>query len=59
MKREEALLKSISVAEHLTKNEIRTYYSATYNKDIIWGVTAGIIMALYEALSESHLISDV
>lgn len=26
MKREEALLKSISVAEHLTKNEIRTYY---------------------------------
>jgi len=33
----------------------RSYYSVTYGGHHIWGVTAGIIMALYEALRESHL----
>lgn len=48
---------NFELVEASFNNEIRTYYSTSYNKNIIWGVTAGIIMALYEALSESHLIS--
>lgn len=49
---------NFELVEASFNNEIRTYYSASYNKNIIWGVTAGIIMALYETLSESHLIRD-
>jgi len=40
--------------ETLYDNEKRHYYSARYGSDTIWGVTAGIIVALYEALLLSH-----
>ena len=46
---------NFSLRETLYDNENRHYYSATYGEDIIWGVTAGIIVALYEALLISHL----
>jgi len=46
---------NFSLQETLYDNEKRHYYSASYDEDIIWGVTAGIIVALYEALLISHL----
>ena len=46
---------NFTLQETLYDNEIRHYYSATYQDNVIWGVTAGIIVALYEALSISHL----
>lgn len=47
--------KNFTLQETLYDNEVRHYYSATYDNNVIWGVTAGIIVALYEALSASHL----
>ena len=41
---------NFSLKETLYNGEMRHYYSARYNEDEIWGVTAGIIVALYEAL---------
>lgn len=35
-------------------NEMRQYFSTQYQDDEIWGVTAGIIVALYETLLTSH-----
>ena len=46
---------NFELVEASFNNEVRTYYSASYDENIIWGVTAGIIMALYETLCESHL----
>lgn len=46
---------NFTLRETLYDNEVRHYYSATYDNNVIWGVTAGIIVALYEALSASHL----
>jgi len=46
---------NFTLQETLYDNEIRHYYSATYENNEIWGVTAGIIVALYEALAASHL----
>ena len=44
--------------EHEHENQIRTYYSTYYktcNKTHrIWGITAGIIVGLYEELRETH-----
>jgi len=46
---------NFTLQETLYDNEIRHYYSTTYQNNVIWGVTAGIIVALYEALQTSHL----
>lgn len=41
---------NFSLCETLYEGEKRHYYSAHYQDHHIWGVTAGIIMALYETL---------
>jgi 8-oxo-dGTP pyrophosphatase MutT (NUDIX family) len=40
---------------HQHKGTVRNYYSAFYQQRHIWGVTAGIIMGLYEELLGTHL----
>ncbi len=40
--------------EHRHETGLRTYYSTEYNNHRIWGVTAGIIVGLYEELQASH-----
>ncbi len=45
---------NFSLQEVLYDNEMRRYFSTEYQSEKIWGVTAGIIVALYEALLASH-----
>ena len=40
--------------KHQHETGLRTYYSTEYNNHRIWGVTAGIIVGLYEELQASH-----
>lgn len=44
---------NFSVCDVLYEGEKRQYYSTHYQEQHIWGVTAGIIMALYETLQKS------
>lgn len=45
---------NFKLRETVYNNELRHYYSAHYHDELIWGVTAGIIVALYESLLLSH-----
>ena len=44
---------NFSLCDVMYEGERRQYYSTHYREQHIWGVTAGIIMALYQTLSTS------